>query len=265
MTTRSPWHANWIHDWHPEDEGFRARTVARTAYRNLWLSMFSEHIGFSIWTMWSVLVLFRDPAYHLDTASKFPLVSVSTVVGAMPRLSWTFAVTHFEEAVELKNIAARDEEAYPDNTLVHAQAAPSRTASGASRASGAPGGVANPGRAKARRRGERPGEELSDGTDQRVTAPAADARIRTAPGWRGHRHSRDPLPGLKTAGCGPDADAAELVRVVSATADTADPVDGSPWGAPGRCCAADSRPGCGLGARKPNTARITSGTARRDE
>ncbi len=31
------------------------------AKRNLIFSIFSEHIGFSIWSLWSVLVLFMGP------------------------------------------------------------------------------------------------------------------------------------------------------------------------------------------------------------
>ena len=93
--TRSPLKANWIDDWNPEDEGFWARTGAKIANRNLWFSILSEHIGFSIWTMWSVLVLFMGPEYHIDAAGKFLLVSVPTLVGSILRLPYTFAVARF--------------------------------------------------------------------------------------------------------------------------------------------------------------------------
>jgi NNP family nitrate/nitrite transporter-like MFS transporter len=93
--TRSPLKANWIDDWNPEDEGFWARTGAKIANRNLWFSILSEHIGFSIWTMWSVLVLFMGPEYHIDAAGKFLLVSVPTLVGSLLRLPYTFAVARF--------------------------------------------------------------------------------------------------------------------------------------------------------------------------
>jgi NNP family nitrate/nitrite transporter-like MFS transporter len=93
--TRSPLKANWIDDWNPEDEGFWERTGAKIANRNLWFSILSEHIGFSIWTMWSVLVLFMGPEYHIDAAGKFLLVSIPTLVGAILRLPYTFAVARF--------------------------------------------------------------------------------------------------------------------------------------------------------------------------
>ena len=95
MATRSPLRAHWIDDWHPEDAGFWARTGAKIANRNLWFSILSEHIGFSIWTMWSVLVLFMGPEYQIDAAGKFLLVSVPTLVGAVLRLPYTFAVARF--------------------------------------------------------------------------------------------------------------------------------------------------------------------------
>ena len=93
--TRSPLKAHWIDEWHPEDATFWERTGARVANRNLWFSILSEHVGFSIWTMWSVLVLFMGPEYGLDAAAKFLLVSVPTLVGAILRLPYTFAVARF--------------------------------------------------------------------------------------------------------------------------------------------------------------------------
>ncbi|MEU4348791.1 nitrate/nitrite transporter [Streptomyces sp. NPDC023838] len=85
----------WIEEWDPEDEVFWERTGERIARRNLWFSVFSEHIGFSIWTMWSVMVLFMGPAYHVDPAGKFFLISTATAVGAVVRIPYTFAVARF--------------------------------------------------------------------------------------------------------------------------------------------------------------------------
>ncbi|QJY50331.1 NarK/NasA family nitrate transporter [Pseudonocardia broussonetiae] len=85
----------WIDHWEPEDPSFWERTGARVANRNLWFSILSEHIGFSIWTMWSVLVLFMGPEYGIDAAGKFFLVAVPTLVGAILRLPYTFAVARF--------------------------------------------------------------------------------------------------------------------------------------------------------------------------
>jgi NNP family nitrate/nitrite transporter-like MFS transporter len=82
----------WIHDWRPDDEDFWARGGARIARRNLIFSIFSEHIGFSVWTLWSVLVLFMGPAYGIDPAGKFLLTAVPALVGSVLRLPYTFAV-----------------------------------------------------------------------------------------------------------------------------------------------------------------------------
>ncbi|MFJ9814317.1 nitrate/nitrite transporter [Streptomyces sp. NPDC101151] len=85
----------WIERWDPEDEGFWQETGEKVARRNLWFSVFSEHIGFSIWTLWSVLVLFMGPEYGLTPADKFLLTSVVTLVGAVVRVPYTFAVAVF--------------------------------------------------------------------------------------------------------------------------------------------------------------------------
>ena len=86
---------HWIDDWRPEDLTFWERTGARIARRNLIFSIFSEHIGFSVWTMWSVLVLFLGPAYGIDPAGKFLLTAVPALVGSALRIPYTFAVARF--------------------------------------------------------------------------------------------------------------------------------------------------------------------------
>jgi MFS transporter, NNP family, nitrate/nitrite transporter len=87
--------SRWIERWDPEDEGFWKATGERIANRNLWFSVLSEHIGFSIWTLWSVLVLFMGPEYGLTPADKFLLTSMVTLVGAVVRVPYTFAVALF--------------------------------------------------------------------------------------------------------------------------------------------------------------------------
>ncbi|WP_405898013.1 NarK/NasA family nitrate transporter [Streptomyces sp. NBC_00727] len=85
----------WIEHWDPEDETFWRETGERTARRNLWFSVLCEHIGFSIWTLWSVMVLFMGPEYGVDPAGKFFLISTATLVGAVVRVPYTFAVARF--------------------------------------------------------------------------------------------------------------------------------------------------------------------------
>jgi NNP family nitrate/nitrite transporter-like MFS transporter len=91
----------WIEDWRPEDLAFWKRTGSHVARRNLIFSIFSEHIGFSIWSLWSVFVLFLTPDYGLShdlktaTAQKFLLTTLPTALGACVRLPYTFAVAKF--------------------------------------------------------------------------------------------------------------------------------------------------------------------------
>jgi MFS transporter, NNP family, nitrate/nitrite transporter len=86
----------WIDDWRPEDPAFWESTGKRVARRNLFFSVFSEHVGFSIWSLWSVLVLFLPEAvYGIDPAGKFLLTTLPTALGAFVRLPYTFAVATF--------------------------------------------------------------------------------------------------------------------------------------------------------------------------
>jgi len=95
LVTTSSRRGRWIDHWDPEDPGFWASTGKKIANRNLWFSVLAEHVGFSIWTLWSVMVLFMGPAYHIDAAGKFLLVAVPTLVGALVRIPYTMAPAKF--------------------------------------------------------------------------------------------------------------------------------------------------------------------------
>ena len=57
--------------------------------------------GFSIWSLWSVFVLFLTPAYGISAdpkqaaAEKFLLTTLPTALGSGVRLPYTFAVARF--------------------------------------------------------------------------------------------------------------------------------------------------------------------------
>ena len=87
--------SRWIDDWRPEDVDFWNSTGRTVARRNLVFSVLSEHIGFSVWSLWSVLVLFLGKDYGFDPAQKFLLTALPTLVGSLLRIPYTFAVGRF--------------------------------------------------------------------------------------------------------------------------------------------------------------------------
>ena len=85
-----------IRDWDPEDVPAWEAGNARIARRNLVWSVATEHVGFSIWSIWSVMVLFMPQAvYGFTPADKFVLVAVPTLVGAVLRVPYTMATAWF--------------------------------------------------------------------------------------------------------------------------------------------------------------------------
>ncbi|MFI6578217.1 MFS transporter [Nocardiopsis sp. NPDC050513] len=83
----------WITRWDPEDAAFWERTGLSVASRNLWSSIVTEHLGFCVWSLWSVLVLFMTPqtGFALSAEQKFLLLSVVALAGAVLRVPYTLA------------------------------------------------------------------------------------------------------------------------------------------------------------------------------
>ncbi|WP_028081017.1 MFS transporter [Solimonas soli] len=99
----------WIEHWDPEDSAFweaKGRAIAR---RNLWFSIFAEHIGFSVWLLWSIVVvkmygtfdasgaLIKPGAngWALTAGQGLTLLALASGVGAFLRIPYTFAVPIF--------------------------------------------------------------------------------------------------------------------------------------------------------------------------
>jgi MFS transporter, NNP family, nitrate/nitrite transporter len=89
-------HETWISDWNPEDEKFweaKGKTIAR---RNLIWSILAEHIGFSVWLIWSIVATKLPQAgFHYATSQLFQLVALPGLIGALMRFPYTFAVPRF--------------------------------------------------------------------------------------------------------------------------------------------------------------------------
>lgn len=85
-----------IEHWDAEDVEAWESTGKHIAKRNLIWSIFAEHIGFSVWSIWSVMVLFMpQDVYGIDAAGKFYLVAIPTLVGAAMRIPYTVAPAKF--------------------------------------------------------------------------------------------------------------------------------------------------------------------------
>jgi MFS transporter, NNP family, nitrate/nitrite transporter len=87
---------SWISDWNPEDAKFWESKGKFIARRNLIWSIVAEHLGFSIWLIWSIVVTKLPQAgFHFTTDQLFQLVALPGLVGALMRFPYTFAVTTF--------------------------------------------------------------------------------------------------------------------------------------------------------------------------
>jgi NNP family nitrate/nitrite transporter-like MFS transporter len=88
--------ARWISEWNPEDETFWKSKGKAVARRNLIWSIVAEHVGFSIWLIWSIVATKLPQAgFHYTTDQLFQLVALPGLIGAMMRFPYTFAVTTF--------------------------------------------------------------------------------------------------------------------------------------------------------------------------
>ena len=86
----------WISEWNPEDEKFWKSRGKSIAQRNLIWSIVAEHLGFSIWLLWSIVATKLPQAgFHYTTDQLFQLVALPGLIGSLMRFPYTFAVTTF--------------------------------------------------------------------------------------------------------------------------------------------------------------------------
>src|SRR6187397_989757 len=87
---------SWISDWDPENREFWESTGKWIARRNLIWSIVAEHLGFSIWLVWSIVATKLALAgFPYTTDQLFQLVAVPGLIGSLMRFPYTFAVTKF--------------------------------------------------------------------------------------------------------------------------------------------------------------------------
>ena len=86
----------WIDRWEPENDEFWESTGKRIARKNLAFSIFAEHLGFSIWVLWTIVVInLGNIGIELSLSEQFLLVALPNLIGATLRIPYTFAVPRF--------------------------------------------------------------------------------------------------------------------------------------------------------------------------
>ncbi|HEX3885302.1 MAG TPA: NarK family nitrate/nitrite MFS transporter [Stellaceae bacterium] len=86
----------WISEWNPEDTAFWEAKGKAIARRNLIWSILAEHVGFSVWLIWSIVATKLPQAgFNYTTDQLFQLVALPGLIGSLMRFPYTFAVPKF--------------------------------------------------------------------------------------------------------------------------------------------------------------------------
>ncbi len=85
-----------ISDWNPEDHVAWEAGNKAIARRNLIWSIATMHVAFSIWYLWSVMVLFMPQSvYGFSTSDKLLVGATAALVGALVRIPYAMATVRF--------------------------------------------------------------------------------------------------------------------------------------------------------------------------
>ncbi|GIH76959.1 MFS transporter [Planobispora longispora] len=84
----------WISEWRPDDPGFWESDGKKVARRNLIFSIFAEHLGFTLWTVWSIVTV-KMGDYKFSTDQLFWIVSLPNLIGSALRIPYTFGPGRF--------------------------------------------------------------------------------------------------------------------------------------------------------------------------
>lgn len=86
----------WLHGYDPENTVQWQQGGRAVAHRNLRWSIFAEFLGFVVWQLWAITVVFLPRVgFELTTAQSFWLISMPSLVGATLRIPYTFMVGRF--------------------------------------------------------------------------------------------------------------------------------------------------------------------------
>ncbi|GIH96429.1 MFS transporter [Planobispora siamensis] len=84
----------WISEWRPDDAAFWEGGGKKVARRNLIFSIFAEHLGFTLWTVWSIVTV-KMGDYRFSTDQLFWIVSLPNLIGSALRIPYTFGPAKF--------------------------------------------------------------------------------------------------------------------------------------------------------------------------
>lgn len=80
-------------NWNVEDPAFWESEGKKTATRNLWISIPSLLVGFSVWLMWGIItVQMKNLGFPFDQSQLFTLSAIAGLTGATLRIPSTFFI-----------------------------------------------------------------------------------------------------------------------------------------------------------------------------
>ncbi|VEI50333.1 MFS transporter [Kocuria rosea] len=86
----------WLDGYRPEDPDFWESTGRPIARTNLKWSIFAEFLGFAVWQLWAITVIYLPAAgFAFSDSQIFWLISIPSLVGATLRIPYTFMVGRF--------------------------------------------------------------------------------------------------------------------------------------------------------------------------
>lgn len=86
----------WIQHWDPDDVAFWEATGRKVARRNLAWSILSDHVGFCMFVIWTIVVInLANIGIALSLSQLFVLTLIPNLVGSALRIPYTFALPRF--------------------------------------------------------------------------------------------------------------------------------------------------------------------------